>query len=148
MIQVVLEELSTLELTDLGVSDWIEITQARVNQFAEATGDNQWIHVDVERAEKEAGGTIAHGYLILSLIPRLGADLLKVTDAKRVVNYGSDRVRFISPVRVGQRVRLRSRITSMEAGPDTVRIHRENAIEIEGGAKPACMAHNISLYIK
>ena len=99
--EVAYSDLSSLVGQEVGVSDWVEITQERVNQFAEATGDHQWIHVDVERANREMGGPIAHGYLTLSLIPFLGSEILKVTGVTRGINYGSDKVRFTNMVRVG-----------------------------------------------
>src|ERR671924_2008853 len=95
---------------EIGVSDWVEVTQERINQFADATGDHQWIHVDVERAKKEmpGGKTIAHGYLTLALVPRMAQTLLKVTGRKRGLNYGSNKVRFTNAVPAGARLRLRS----------------------------------------
>src|ERR1017187_8648314 len=95
---------------ETGVSDWVQITQERVNQFAEATGDHQWIHVDVERATREIGGPIVHGYLTLSLLPFLSAGMMPVKGVTRGINYGSDKVRFISMVLVGKRVRLRMKL--------------------------------------
>ena len=110
-----IEDLHTLVGQEVGVSDWLEITQERVNQFAEATGDHQWIHVDVERATQEMGGPIAHGYLTLSLIPFLSAGLMPVSGVTRGINYGSDKVRFTNMVRVGKRVRLRQKLLSRRA---------------------------------
>ncbi len=95
MEAVELKDLTGLVGTEVGVSDWLEITQARVNQFADATGDHQWIHVDVERATREIGGPIAHGYLTLSLIPFLSAGMMPVKGVTRGINYGSDKVRFV-----------------------------------------------------
>ena len=111
MNPVEFKDLAGLVGQEVGVSDWVEITQERVNQFAEATGDHQWIHVDVERATKEIGGPIAHGYLTLSLIPFLGAGMLPIKGETRGINYGSDKVRFINMVRVGKRVRISQRTT-------------------------------------
>ena len=101
-------ELPSLKGSDLGTSDWVEVTQERVNLFAEATGDHQWIHVDVERAKAESpfGGPIAHGYLTLSLLIPMYSEVLAVTDAKMGVNYGLNKVRFPAPVPVGAKVRL------------------------------------------
>src|SRR5579863_5564030 len=102
--------------------DAVEISQERVNQFADATGDHQWIHVDVERANREIGGPIAHGYLTLSLIPHLAEGLLPIKDVTRGVNYGSDKVRFTNMVRVGKRVRLRQSLTGAEPKAGGVQI--------------------------
>lgn len=138
-------ELKALVGEHLGYSDWLEITQERVNQFAEATGDHQWIHVDVERANREMGGPIAHGYLTLSLIPWLGGGMLPVKGVTRGINYGSDKVRFINMVRVGKRVRLRQKLIGVEQKGGGVQIKNECTIEIEGEAKPACVAETISV---
>jgi acyl dehydratase len=130
---------------ETGVSDWLEITQERVNQFAEATGDHQWIHVDVERATREIGGPIVHGYLTLSLLPFLSAGLMPVNGVTRGINYGSDKVRFINMVRVGKRVRLRQKLIGAEAKSGGVQIKNECTIEIEGEERPACVAETISV---
>src|ERR1700710_763443 len=106
MNPVEIKDLPGLIGTEVGVSDGVLVDQDRVNMFAEATGDHQWIHVDVERATREIGGPIAHGYLTLSLIPFLGADLMRVSGVTRGINYGSDKVRFTNMVRVGKRVRM------------------------------------------
>src|SRR5271170_474672 len=100
------KEIPSLVGQELGVSDWVEISQERVNKFADATGDRQWIHVDVERAAREmpGGKTIAHGYLTLSLLPRLGAEIFKITGQSRSVNYGSNKIRFMNVVPAGSRV--------------------------------------------
>src|SRR2546430_7241223 len=102
---------------EIGVSDWVEVSQDRINRFADATGDHQWIHVDVERAKKElpGGKTIAHGYLTLSLIPVLSAGTMRVTGVSRGINYGSNKVRFTSMVPVGSKVRMRQKLLSVEA---------------------------------
>ena len=123
----------------------VEISQERVNQFAEATGDHQWIHVDVERATREMGGPIAHGYLTLSLIPFLGAGMLPVKGVSRGINYGSDKVRFINMVRVGKRVRMRQKLIGVEAKAGGMQIRNECTIEIEGETKPACVAETMSI---
>ena len=130
---------------EIGVSDWVEIDQGRVNTFADATGDHQWIHVDVARATKEIGGPIAHGYLTLSLIPFLGAQVLRVTGVTRGINYGSDKVRFTSMVRVGKRVRLRQKLLACEPKSGGVQLRNECTIEIEGEDRPACVAETISI---
>ncbi|MBU6372747.1 MAG: MaoC family dehydratase [Alphaproteobacteria bacterium] len=145
MREVAYSELPSLVGQELGVSDWVQITQERVNQFAEATGDHQWIHVDVARATKEIGGPIAHGYLTLSLIPMLGAGILRVTGVTRGINYGSDKVRFTSMVRVGKRVRMRQKLLSVEAKAGGLQMKNECTIEIEGEDRPACVAETISI---
>ena len=145
MRQVAYADLPSLVGQEIGVSDWMEINQDRVNQFAEATGDHQWIHVDVERATREIGGPIAHGYLTLSLIPFLTSKLMKVSGVTRGINYGSDKVRFINMVRVGKRVRMRQKLIGAEAKAGGMQIKNECTIEIEGEAKPACIAETISV---
>ena len=130
---------------EMGVSDWLEITQDRVNKFADATGDHQWIHVDVERATREIGGPIAHGYLTLSLIPFLSAGLMPVSGVTRGINYGSDKVRFTNMVRVGKRVRMRQKLIGVEAKSGGVQIKNQCTIEIEGEERPACVAETISV---
>jgi acyl dehydratase len=139
-------DLPRLAGEEIGVSDWIEVTQERVDKFADATGDHQWIHVDVARAKREMGGTIAHGYLTLSLIPMLGASLVQVDGVSRAINYGSDRVRFLNMLRVGKRVRLRLKIVTAEHRAHGTVVKFESTVEIEGETKPACVAENISVY--
>ena len=132
----------------LGPSDWITVDQAMIDKFAEATGDHQWIHVDVERAKKEmpGGKTIAHGYLTLSLLPRLAPTLLKVNKRKRGVNYGSNKIRFTNPVPAGSRIRLRQTIKNVEDVPDNgVRITSEMVIEVEGQERPALVAEVLGI---
>ena len=145
MQPVEISDLAGLIGTEVGVSDWLEITQERVNQFAEATGDHQWIHVDVERATREMGGPIAHGYLTLSLIPGLGGGMLPIKGVTRGINYGSDKVRFINMVRVGKRVRLRQKLLACEAKAGGLQMKNECTIEIEGEERPACVAETISI---
>jgi acyl dehydratase len=130
---------------EVGVSDWLQITQDRVNKFADATGDHQWIHVDVERATKEMGGPIAHGYLTLSLIPYLSAGLLPVKGVARGINYGSDKVRFTNMVRIGKRVRLRQKLLSVEPKSGGLQLKSQYTIEIEGEDRPACVAEAITV---
>lgn len=140
-----ISDLHTLVGKEVGVSDWVEITQERVNQFAEATGDHQWIHVDVERATKEIGGPIAHGYLTLSLIPFLSQGLMPVSGVTRGINYGSDKVRFTNMVRVGKKVRLRQTLLSAEPKSGGMQLKNQCTIEIEGEDRPACVAETISV---
>ena len=132
---------------DLGPSDWMTVDQAMIDKFADATGDHQWIHVDVERAKREmpGGKTIAHGYLTLSLVPRLAATLMRVKNRSRGVNYGSNKVRFISPVPAGARIRLRQRIANVEEIEGGVRVTSQMTVEIEGQAKPALVAETMGL---
>ena len=145
MNPVEFSDLAGLVGQEVGVSDWVEISQERVNQFAEATGDHQWIHVDVERANREMGGPIAHGYLTLSLIPFLGADILRVKGVTRGINYGSNKVRFTNMVRVGKRVRMRQKLVNVEAKSGGLQMTNECTIEIEGEDRPACVAETISV---
>ncbi|MGH6986360.1 MAG: MaoC family dehydratase [Caulobacteraceae bacterium] len=145
MASVELKDVPSMVGQETGVSDWLQITQERVNQFAEATGDHQWIHVDVERARREIGGPIAHGYLTLSLIPFLSAGLMNVTGVTRGINYGSDRVRFTSMVRVGKRVRLRQKLIGAEPKSGGLQIKNQCTLEIEGEERPACVAETISV---
>jgi acyl dehydratase len=142
-----IEGVQSLVGQHLGHSDWVEITQEQVNQFADATGDHQWIHVDPERAKKESpfGGPIAHGYLTLSLIPFLGQGMLPVKGVTRGINYGSDKVRFINMVRVGKRVRMRQKLIGAEPKAGGMQLKNECTIEIEGEDKPACIAETISI---
>jgi acyl dehydratase len=139
------KDLDGLIGQEIGVSDWLEITQSRVNEFAEATGDHQWIHVDVERATREIGGPIAHGYLTLSLIPHLSAGLLPVKGVTRGINYGSDKVRFTNMVRVGKRIRLRQTLLGVEPKSGGIQLKSQCTLEIEGEERPACVAETLSL---
>jgi acyl dehydratase len=145
MSPVEIKDLDGLIGQEVGLSDWLEISQSRVNEFADATGDHQWIHVDVERATRELGGPIAHGYLTLSLIPHLSAGLLPVKGVTRGINYGSDKVRFTNMVRVGKRVRLRQKLLGVEPKSGGVQLRSQCTIEIEGEERPACVAETLSL---
>jgi acyl dehydratase len=142
---VAFDQVQTLVGQEVGVSDWLEVTQERVNQFADATGDHQWIHIDVERATKEMGGPIAHGYLTLSLIPFLSQGLLPVQGVTRGINYGSNKVRFTNMVKVGKKVRLRQKLLNAEPKSGGLQLTNECTIEIEGEERPACVAETISL---
>ncbi len=145
-----IDELQQHVGEELSVSGWMEMTQELVNRFADATGDHQWIHVDVERARRESpfGGTIAHGYLTLTVRfppPVEGVDLKLPTRLN--VNYGLNKVRFISPVRVGKRIRSRSKLVSLdEVSEGIYQAVRQNTIEIEGESKPAMVSENISRF--
>jgi acyl dehydratase len=145
MEAIALRDVGTLVGQEVGVSDWLEISQERVNKFAEATGDFQWIHVDVERATREIGGPIAHGYLTLSLIPFLSSGLVSLTGVTRGINYGSDKVRFTNMVRVGKRVRLRQKLLAAEAKAGGVQLKYLCTIEIEGEERPACVAETMTV---
>ena len=145
MREVAYSDLQDLVGKEIGVSDWILVDQHRVNTFADATGDHQWIHIDVERATREMGGPIAHGYLTLSLIPFLGAGILRVTGVSRGINYGSEKVRFTNMVRVGKRVRMRQKMISCQPKAGGLQMINECTIEIEGEDRPACVAETISI---
>ena len=138
-------DLQSLVGQEIGVSDWFEVSQEKVNLFAEATGDHQWIHIDVERATREIGGPIAHGYLTLSLIPMLGAQIMHVTGVSRGINYGCNKVRFTNMVRVGKKVRMRQKLVNVEAKSGGVQLTNECTIEIEGEDRPACVAETLSV---
>ncbi|HEV7204874.1 MAG TPA: MaoC family dehydratase [Jatrophihabitans sp.] len=133
---------------EAGPSDWFEIDQERVNGFADATEDHQWIHVDPERANAGPfGGPVAHGFLTLSLVPFLNSKLRQVEGVTMGVNYGMNKVRFPAPVRVGARVRARSTIVEVdEVAPDVLQIVSRITIEVEGSEKPACVADMVSRY--
>jgi acyl dehydratase len=137
-----LAELPGLVGTELGTSDWYEVTQEAVNKFADATGDHQWIHIDVERAKKESpfGGPIAHGYLTLSLVVPLVAQVLTVTDVAMGVNYGLNKVRFPAPVPVGSKVRARVTLKNVEEVAGGLQLTQAVTVEREGGEKPVCIA--------
>ncbi|AJW45663.1 MULTISPECIES: MaoC family dehydratase [Ralstonia] len=149
-----LDELKGLVGQEVAVSDWTEITQHQVNLFAEATGDHQWIHVDVERAKRESpfGAPVAHGFLTLSLLPMLMEKALKMSDVKMGVNYGLNRVRFTAPVPVGSRVRARVKLLEMELLPPLpnapaltgAQMTWAVTFEREGQERPVCVAETIS----
>jgi acyl dehydratase len=133
---------------DLGPSDWLEITQDRINLFADATGDRQWIHVDPERAAAGPfGTTIAHGFLTLSLVANLMPQVIRVQGISMGVNYGTNKVRFPSPVPVGSRIRARGHVQSVEDVPGGVQVVNTVTIEIEGKDKPACVVETVSRYL-
>ena len=126
----------------LGYSDWVQVTQEQVQQFADATGDHQWIHVDVERAKKESpfGGPVAHGYLTLSLIPSLLPEIVDITGFRMGVNYGTEKVRFPSPVPVGSRVRAGATLASATPFDGGIAMNMDVTVEVEGQTKPAMVA--------
>ena len=139
------EDLESIVGTEVGVSDWHVIDQDRVNLFADATGDHQWIHVDGEKATKAMGGPIAHGFLTLSLLPMLGAEVLRVTGVSRGINYGSNKLRFTNMVPVGSKVRLRQKCLSVEPKAGGKQMINESTVEIEGQDRPALVAESITV---
>jgi acyl dehydratase len=134
--------------TELGPSGWITVGQDRIDRFADATDDHQWIHVDPERAAGGPfAGTIAHGYLSLSLLTPLMSELLRVEGTGLAVNAGTDRVRFLTPVRAGTRVRATATITAAERIPTGIRVHQAVTLEAEGADRPALVADTLTVYV-
>jgi acyl dehydratase len=142
-----IEELKGHVGRTLGSSDWLVVDQRMIDQFAEATGDHQWIHVDVERAKREmpGGRTIAHGYLTLSLLPRLNQGIFRVKRRSRGVNYGSNKVRFTAPVPAGSRIRGHLALKAVEPIQGGARLTMESTVEVEGSERPALVAETLSL---
>jgi acyl dehydratase len=140
------EELKALIGQEVTVTGWVDISQERVNMFAEATGDHQWIHLDVERSRRESpyGGTIAHGFLTLSLLPMLMESAVSMPNCKMGVNYGLNKVRFPAPVPVGSRVRARMTLLEVEDIEGGAQIMWKVTIERDGGDKPVCVAESIA----
>jgi acyl dehydratase len=143
---IALSSLPTWIGLEVAVSDWVTITQERINLFAEATGDHQWIHVDPERAAQESpfGTTIAHGFLTLSLVPYLKGECIEFTGVKMGVNYGTNRVRFMAPVKVNSKLRARFKLESVEPIKGGVQMVWQCTLELEGLEKPACIAELVS----
>lgn len=143
-----IEDAKALEGIEVGVSDWIVVDQNRINQFAEATGDFQWIHVDIDRAKTELpdGKTIAHGYLTLALVPTLTGDFVKVERLARAINFGCNKIRFYSMVPVGSRVRARAVVRQARKRAGALMLTSEVTIEVEGEKKPACVAETLGMY--
>ena len=142
------DELGSAIGEELGTSDWLEITQERVDQFADATGDHQWIHVDVDRAkEGPFGGTIAHGYLTLSLIPQFTPQIFSIETPGARLNYGVNKVRFPNPVKVGSKLRATATITEVTDVPAGRQMVTRYVVEIEGADKPACVAETVVLLL-
>ncbi len=142
-------ELELLVGQEIGTSDWMLIDQPMIDNFAEATGDRQWIHVDEKKAKLSPfGATIAHGFLLLSLLPKLKAEIAEFSFAKAVINYGSDKVRFLAPVKVGSRVKLKVFLVKLEAGPSGLKIFTKNNLQLEGSQKDALVADTITLVIQ
>ncbi|HEY3015808.1 MAG TPA: MaoC family dehydratase [Nocardioides sp.] len=143
-----IEEIEGSVGQSLGQTDWLEITQEQVNQFADATGDHQWIHVDAELAAKGPfGGTIAHGYLTLSLIARFGGELFDVEGVSAKLNYGINKVRFPSPVPVGSKIRASATVGGTQRTDAGVQVALQWVIEIENAQKPACVAETVVLLV-
>ena len=145
-----IEQLQAMAGQEIGASDWLEISQDRIQAFAEATGDHQWIHLDEERAKQESpwGTTIAHGYLTLSLLPQLNQQIMRLQGVKASINYGLDKLRFPTPVPSGSRVRSRLALTSLKAQtPERYLAKYTTTIEIDGSEKPACVAENLVVYL-
>lgn len=143
-----LGELSAAEGVDLGASEWIEVDQERIDLFAEATGDHQWIHVDPDRAKDGPfGGTIAHGFLTLSMMPVLQQQLYRVDGITMAVNYGLNKVRFVTPVHVGARIRARARIGAVTPLDGALQIELHTTFEVEGSDKPVCIAESIARFV-
>ena len=142
------DDAKALEGAELGLSEWVEVTQQRIDQFAEATDDYQWIHVDTERAARELpdGKTIAHGYLTLSLIPALTNQFAKFENLERAINFGCNKVRFYTMVPVGARVRARAEVKQARRRAGALHLLSEVRVEVEGERKPACVAETLGMY--
>jgi len=141
------DELAAVVGQELGVSDWLEIDQKRIDLFADATGDHQWIHVDPARAKDGPfGKTIAHGYLTLSLLPALVPQIMRVEGVRMGVNYGVNKVRFPAPVPVGSRLRARVELVDVSEAGEGVQVAAKVTVEREGGDKPVCVAETLSRY--
>ena len=140
-----IDDLKTKVGEELGVSDWYEVTQERIDAFADATGDHQWIHVDVERAKAGPfGAPIAHGYYTLSLAPKLTEEVMKMDGFAFAVNYGLNKVRFPSPVPVDSKVRMRAKLADLDEIPGGAQLLMELTFEREGGEKPVCVAQTVA----
>lgn len=148
MRELKFDELKSVVGSEIGTSDWWDITQARINQFAEATGDFQWIHVDQERAKQSKfGSTIAHGYLTLSMLAGMRFQTFDVTGIAMAVNYGMNKVRFLTPVPSGSRTRAKFELININERPDAgLECTFRATVELEGAPKPACIAETISVY--
>jgi len=135
---------------EVGVSDWVDVNQDDVDLFARATGDQQWIHTDPERASKESpyGGTIAHGYFTLSLAPRLRAEIVEVEKKRMTINYGLNKLRFPGPLPVGKRVRMRAQMLSADEVKGGLQTVWKLTFEVEGQDRPACVAEAIYRYLE
>ncbi|MEU6134849.1 MaoC family dehydratase [Nocardioides sp. NPDC047086] len=142
------EEIEAAVGDELGTTDWVQITQDRVDRFAELTGDQQWIHVDVERATASSfGGTIAHGYLTLSMLPAFAGELYTIEAGSARLNYGLEKVRFPAPVKVGSKIRATPRIKEIRAVPAGTQVLVAWTVEAEGAERPVCAAESITLVL-
>lgn len=142
-------EIAAAAGTELGVSEWVAITQERIDDFANATGDRQWIHIDPERAAHGPfGSTVAHGYLTLGMIPLLGAQVYAFAGNVARVNYGLNNVRFVSPVKSGAKIRSRVELANVEDMPKGQRVTLRHTIEVKGSDKPACVAETVTLLME
>lgn len=143
-----IDDAKALEGQEVGLSDWAVIDQNRIDQFAEATADHQWIHVDTERAARELpdGKTIAHGYLTLALIPALTGNFIEVKNLTRAINFGLNKVRFYTPLQTGSRVRARATVSQARRRAGALLLTSEVRIEIEDERKPACVAETLGMY--
>jgi acyl dehydratase len=143
-----IDELEKAVGEQLGHSDWHTVTQEKVDQFADATGDHQWIHVDPERAKAGPfGGTIAHGYMTLSLLPMLNAQIYRIDGLTMGINYGTNKVRFPAPVPVGSRVRAGAELVEVTPNAQGAQAVVRTTIEVEGGEKPACVAESVVVLV-
>jgi len=142
------EDLKALEGQEIGISEWFSVTQEQINQFADATNDHQWIHVDVDRAKKEMPGskTIAHGYLTLSMVPAMTASFIEFTNLERAINYGVNKVRFTNMVQVDSKIRARATVSRVRQRSGATQVIGETTVEIQGQEKPACVAETVSFY--
>jgi len=143
-----IDDAKALVGEEVGLSDWVVIDQHRIDQFAEATADHQWIHVDTERAGREMpdGKTIAHGYLTLALIPAFTGDFVHVENLARAINFGLNKVRFYAPVPVGSRLRGRAVVLKAQQRAGALLLTSEVRLEVEGQRKPACIAETLGMY--
>ena len=142
------EDLQALEGQEIGISEWFDVSQEQINQFADATNDHQWIHVDIDRAKKEMPGskTIAHGYLTLSMVPAMTATFIEFANLERAINYGVNKVRFTNMVPVDSKIRARATITRVRQRSGATQVIGETTVEIQGEEKPACVAETVSFY--
>jgi len=142
------EDFKALEGQEIGISEWVDVTQEQINLFADATNDHQWIHVDVDRAKKEMPGskTIAHGYLTLSMVPAMSSTFIEFANLERAINYGVNKVRFTNMVPVDSKIRARATVTRVRLRSGATHVIGETTVEIQGAEKPACVAETVSLY--
>ena len=142
------EDLQALEGQEIGISEWFDVSQEQINQFADATNDHQWIHVDIDRAKNEMPGskTIAHGYLTLSMVPAMTATFIEFANLERAINYGVNKVRFTNMVPVDSKIRARATITRVRQRSGATQVIGETTVEIQGEEKPACVAETVSFY--